>query len=474
MAQTVIMPKFGQTVEESTIVKWHKAEGDVVKKGEVLFEIETDKAVLEAESFFDGTLLKVWVKEGVSVPVSSVVAYIGEPGEKVPDAPPAAAVQESGVRSQESGVRSQESGAGKQESGVRSQASDKPSEAPKPASILQPPPSAPRPSHARRSLPEGGTLDTPSRLAISPRAKALAKARAVNPANITGSGPNSRIVVRDVEAYLAANNYDALRISPAAKRLAVRERIDILTVKATGLAGRIMVEDVKRSIAERPRPLSTMRKIIAQRLTESFRDIPHFYVTTRADMTDLMAYRQELKKKGSDYKVTDFILEAVVMSLKEFPGVNSTTDGQTIRWRGSVDLGMAVGLDDGLVVPAIRHAEDLSLSELHDVVQDLAKRARDGKLMPDEMKGSSFTVSNMGMFDVDCFNAIINPGEAGILAVASTKATPVVREGKVVVRQMMAMTLSVDHRIVDGTTGAQFVNAVRAKLEDVELWKRLT
>jgi len=281
-------------------------------------------------------------------------------------------------------------------------------------------------------------------------------------------------VRRDVEAYLEAQGYASLRVSPAARRLAAKEGVDILTVRGTGAGGRIMVHDVQRSLAERPRPLSRMRQVIARRLTESFAGTPHFYVTVSADMTDLLAYRQELKARGKSFTVTDFILEAVVMSLQEFPAVNSVCDGTTVRWYGSVDLGVAVSVENGLVVPVIRNAGDLSLEELRDRARALTAKAREGKLLPDEMTGSTFTVSNMGMLDVDDFHAIINPGEAAILAVSSTRETPVARGGKVVVRSLMRMTLSTDHRIVDGALGAAFANAVKGKLEDMELWKSLT
>jgi pyruvate dehydrogenase E2 component (dihydrolipoamide acetyltransferase) len=191
-------------------------------------------------------------------------------------------------------------------------------------------------------------------------------------------------------------------------------------------------------------------------------------------MTDLFVYRKELKDRGDAYTVTDFILEAVILSLLEFPIVNSVTDGTTVKWHGSVDLGMAVSLDEGLVVPAIRNAEALTLKELHDTAKALADKARTGKLLPDEMTGTTFTVSNMGMMNVENFHAIINPGEGAILAVSSTIDTPVVKNGQIKVRSMMKITLSTDHRIVDGATGAAFVNSIRSKLEDVELWKSLT
>jgi pyruvate dehydrogenase E2 component (dihydrolipoamide acetyltransferase) len=465
MAQPILMPKLGQTVEEASIVKWHAKEGDAVKKGDVLFEIETDKAVLEAESFYDGILLKVIVPEDVMVPVSSVVAYVGEKGEKVPDAAAAAAPPPAPVApAKAEPVAKPEPEAAPVAPGPG------PSAAP---AVALPPPVAPA-APAVKAPARPAAPVAAQRLFMSPRAKALVRKCVIDPAGITGTGPNGRIVEKDVQAYLDTTGYGNLRITPAAKRLAAAEGIDILRVRGTGVAGRIMVHDVERVVAEKPKRMNKMRQIIADRLTQSFTGTPHFYVSVSADMTDLMVYRQELKAGGASFTVTDFILEAVILSLKEFPALNSFTDGTNVMWRGTVDLGMAVSLQEGLVVPAIRNAEDLSLAELHDRARDLAARARDNKLMPDEMTGSSFTVSNMGMLGVEDFNAIINPGEAAILAVASTIERPAVKDGQVVIRQMMKMTLSVDHRIVDGAMAAEFVNAVKAKLEDLELWKSLT
>ena len=446
MAQAIIMPKPGQTMEEATLVKWHKQEGDAIRKGDVLFEIETDKAVLEVESFQEGTLLRILVSEAQTVPVATVVAYVGKPGEAIPAAPPppvpAAAVPKAEPK------------------------------APAPAAALRAQGAAPSPAPAGAPAPVAPPAA--GRLLISPRAKALAKASVIDPSLIRGSGPGGRIVEKDVRAHLEASGYSRLRISPSAKQLAAREGLDILRIRGTGASGRIMAADVKRALAERPRPMSKMRQVIARRLTQSFTTTPHFYVSVAADMTSLLAYRKTLKDRGEAYGVTDFILQAVILSLQEFPELNSVCEGATVRWHGSVDLGMAVGLDEGLVVPVLRDAQNLSLRELHSLAETLSARARAGKLLPDEMTGSTFTVSNMGMLGVDSFNAIINPGESGILAVASTVERPVVRDGKIVVRAIMDLTLSVDHRIVDGTKGAAFINAVKSKLEDVDLWKRLT
>lgn len=295
----------------------------------------------------------------------------------------------------------------------------------------------------------------------------------IDPKPIRGSGPDGRIVEKDVISYLEAKGYDKLRITPAAKELAAKEGIDLLSVEPSD-GGRVTVADVERAIAEKPRPMSKMRQVIAQRLTQSVVTAPHFFVTVSVDMTELIKLRALLKEQGAPFTVTDFISQAVVLTLREFPDVNSTTDGRMIRWHSRVHLGLAVSLEQGLVVPVIRNADELTLLEICQRSKELAEKARAGRLMPDEMTGSTFTVSNMGMLNVENFTAIINPGESAILAVSSTMKQPVVRDDKVVVRSIMKMTLSSDHRIVDGATAARFANAIKKKLEDIELWKRLT
>ncbi len=451
MAQIVIMPKLSQTMEEGSIVKWRKQEGDVVRKGDIIFEIETDKAVIEVESFFEGTLIKIVVPEGQVVPVAATVGFIGKAGEKAPDviAPPPAAAPAPAAGAP----------------ATPAPTAGKPA-APPPVPSAQP--------AARPAAPVVAVPATPARKAISPRARALIKASAIAPDAIRGTGPESRVVEADVRAYLEQHHYADLRISPAAKQLAITQGVDVLQVQGSGDGGRIMSRDIELALAERPKPMSRMRQVIAQRLTDSFTSIPHFYVTVQVDMTDLLAFRQTLKAAGKSFTVTDFVLEAVILSLQEFPALNSSTDGRTTRWRSHVNLGMAVALEQGLVVPVIRNAETLTLAELREASKTLAAKARDGKLLPDEMTGSSFTVSNMGMMNVENFSAIINPGESAILAVASTIPQPAVRDGKIVVRSLMKITASSDHRIVDGMMAANFVNCIKAKLEDIELWKSLT
>jgi pyruvate dehydrogenase E2 component (dihydrolipoamide acetyltransferase) len=446
MATPIIMPKFGQMTEDSAIVEWLKKEGDKVAKGDILFTVETDKSVMDVESFEAGTLLKIVVKPGVSVPVQSTVGFLGQPGEAIPEV-----------------------------------AAPVPAPAPKPQAggrAVPSAPAAPLPGAVAPSLPSlqpsSPPPPQPSLFRISPRAVALARDCVIDPARIRGSGPSGRVVEKDVRAYLEAKNYSQLRISPAAKQLAAKEKLDVLAIQGTGDSGRINVADVQRALAEKPKPMSKMRQIIAQRLAQSVVTAPHFFVTVEVDMTDLVKFRAQLKEKGAPYTVTDFISQAVVLTLKEFPEVNSATDGKTTRWNSRVHLGVAVSLEQGLVVPVVRNADELTLAELNARSKELADKARTGKLAPDEMTGSTFTISNMGMLDVENFTAIINPGESAILAVSSTLKKPVVRDDKVVVRSIMKMTLSSDHRIIDGAMAARFVNAVKQKLEDPELWKLLT
>jgi pyruvate dehydrogenase E2 component (dihydrolipoamide acetyltransferase) len=445
------MPKFGQMTEESAIVEWLKKEGDKVNKGDILFTVETDKSVMEVESFEAGTLLKIVVPSRVNVPVQSTVGFLGNPGEAIPDvtAPAPAAPKPAAAAPV---------------------AAPAVTRAPIAAAVSAPaaaPVAAP-------VAPLAAAPAAPSLFRISPRAAVLAKHSVIDATRIKGTGPEGRIVEKDVRNYLQQHGYDKLRISPAAKELAAKEKLDVLMIQATDDSGRVSVADVQRAIAEKPKPMSKMRQVIAQRLTQSFRDTPHFYVTVAVDMTELIAYRSQLKAAGAPYTVTDFIAEAVVLTLQEFPAVNSATDGKTTRWSSHVNLGIAVSLEQGLVVPVIRAAEQLSLLELSQRTKSLAEKARAGKATPDELSGGTFTISNMGMMDVESFGAIINPGESAILAVASTRPTPVVRDGKIVVRQIMKLTLSCDHRIVDGALGAKFINGIKQKLEDIELWKRVT
>ena len=432
--------------EESAIVEWLKKEGDKVAKGDTLFTVETDKSVMEVESFEEGTLLKIAVGPGVNVPVQSTVGFLGNPGDSIPTvtAPsPAAPRKAEAISATAPALRAA-------------------------SSALQ--------AHIAAPVvaPVAALASAPNKVCISPRARTLARDCVIDPSAVIGTGPGGRIVEKDVKAYLDARSYHQIRVSPAAKQLAAQEKLDLLAIQGTGDAGRIGVADVQRAAAEKPKPMSKMRQIIAQRLTQSVVTAPHFYVTAEVDMSELVEFRAQLKKKGASYTVTDFISLAAVLALKKFPDVNSSTDGRTVRWNSHVHLGLAVSLEQGLVVPVIRNADELSLAELNARAQELAIKARAGKLGPDEMTGSTFSISNMGMLDVENFTAIINPGEAAILAVSTTVKKPVVREDKMVIRSIMKMTLSSDHRLIDGAMAARFVNAVKKNIEDIALWKSLT
>ncbi len=447
MVKAVIMPKLGQSEETVKIVKWRKQLGETIAKGDIIFEIETDKAVLEVESFYEGTLLKIVAGEGVTVPVQTTVAFVGDPGEPVPDVAPAPVPE-------------------KKAAPAAAPVPTQPSAAVERKTI--PAPSAPA-SFAAASAPA-----EPEVFRISPRAAKLAKESVIDPKPIAGTGPSGRIVEKDVRAYLEAKGYGRIRITPTAKKLAAREGIDLLTLAPKEDGTQISVADIETLLAERPKPLSRMRLIIAQRLTESFTHAPHFFVTVAADVTELESWRAELKAHGASFTLTDFVVKAVALALEQFPAVNGVSDGKTVRERSRIHIGLAVALEQGLVVPVIRNANELTVAEIHTQAQELTAKARSGQLTPAEMAGSTFTISNLGMMDVENFTAIINPGESAILAVASGVKQPVVRNDQVVIRTIMKMTLSSDHRLIDGALAARFANAIRKFLEEKNLWQRLT
>jgi len=290
------------------------------------------------------------------------------------------------------------------------------------------------------------------RLAISPRASRLAAEAGVDPRSISGTGPDGRIIERDVRTAVAARSTGSARGAPPATAPAP----PVAAIPAPPVEG----EDA-------PRPLSRMRRVIADRLTHSWTSTPHFTVTVTVDVTALLALRAELIAGGAGLTVTDFVLAATAQTLAEFPDVNARTDGVSVWPRRRVHLGLAVSVPGGLVVAVLRDADRMTLGDLHDRAADLAARAREGTLPLDEMTGSTFTVSNLGMFGVEEFSAIINPGEAAILAVASAIPTPVAIGDGLAVRSIMKLTLSADHRLVDGEIGARFLAAIRRRLEDV-------
>jgi pyruvate dehydrogenase E2 component (dihydrolipoamide acetyltransferase) len=439
MAHAIRMPKPGQMTEECVLTSWLKAEGDPVHRGDVLFEIETDKSSMEVEAFDEGVLLRRVVPEGATVPVNAVCGWVGAPGEQVPDADEAV-----GTVTNVAAPVTSTGGAG--------------TDRPAPAAVAAPG-EAMAPAAGAPVVVASGRFPAPEgRVRISPRATRLAADAGIDPRTLTGTGPDGRIVERDVRAAMEAAAAGGV---PAVARAAAAAGVP------AGVAKEIpafVIPPVDGE--EEPRPLTRMRRVIADRLTASYRTTPHFTVTVSADVTRLMAYRADLKAAGTDLTVTDFVLAAAAQALAEFPDVNSRTDGVSVFPRRRVHLGVAVALPAGLVVPVIRDADRLTVSEIHGRAAALGAAARDGKLTVDEMTGSTFTVSNLGMYGVDEFSAIINPGEAAILAVASALRQPVAIGEAIAVRWIMRLTLSADHRLVDGEMAARFLNALRRRLED--------
>ena len=425
MAVPIRMPMPGQMTEECTVLQWYKAEGETVSKGDPLFEIETDKSNMEIEAFDEGTLLRIDAPEGATVPVEAIVAWIGQPGEELPE--PAAAA------------------------GAAPAAAPAPEPEAAPAAVETPPaPAAPEtpPMQERAAMPAqaaGGKLK------ISPRASRVAAELGVDPRSVAGTGPGGRIVERDVRAATPG-------AAPAAARA---------TAASPAPAATVAAPPAPTNVTGEGEPLSRMRQTIAKRLTENT-SVPTFTVTQAIDMTDLLAYRAQLKAAGSKISVTDFIHVAVVQALGEFPLLNASTDGLKVWKHEHVHLGVAVSVPTGLLVPVVRDADMLSVKGLHDKTVETVTAARDGALTPDALTGSTFSVSNMGMFGVEQFTAIINPGESGILAVSSVVAEVRPYAGGMAIRQMMRITLTADHRLVDGAMGAEFVNAVKRRLEDAD------
>ena len=402
MATKVHMEALSPTMEEGRLVKWTKQEGEAVKTGDTLAEVETDKAVMELVARADGQLIKVLVQEGSTVPVGNVVAYIGKPGESVEGAGAAAPA----AKSAPSAVRS--------------------------APETTPPPAPP---------PVVAPADA-SRVKASPLAKRIAQESGVDLKLVTGSGPGGRVVKRDLEGAPVA-----AALAPAVPR------------PAPG-ALRTPFEDV---------PLTQIRKTIAKRLAASIGPIPHFFLTTEVDMERAAEAREALNRQlGDQGKVSfnDIVIKAVALALTKHRACNAWFQEDHIRYWNEVHIGMAVAVEDGLITPVIRDADRKTLAQIGAEARELAERARNRRLKPEEYTGASFSVSNLGMFEIDQFTAVINPPEAGIIAVGSIVPKPVAEGAQVIVRRRLRLTMSCDHRVIDGATGAQFLKTLKQMLEN--------
>lgn len=407
MAFEVKMPQLGLTMEEGTVTRWVKQEGDAVKAGEVILEITTDKLTSEVESEYDGVLLKIVAQEGEDVPVKGLLAYIGEAGEQVGGAAPAPAA---------------------------------------PAVAEAAP--APAPVAAAPVIVPAGT-----RVRISPLAKKTAAKLGVDYTTVAGSGPKGRIVQKDI--LVAA---EAAKAAPAPAVVAVAP----VAAPAPVSAGTVELMDGDEVVK-----LAGMRKVIAERMTKSAQEIPTVTQNVKIDVTDLMAFRKNVNEDlGVKYSLNDYILKAVAKALKNNRHILVSIDGDKIIKRAHVNIGMAVALDEGLIVPVIKDADKMSLGEISAAARDLAERAKVNKLEMDEYKGSTFSISNLGMFGVETFNPIINQPDSGILGVCAVQDELVMDdEGNITKRQFMRISFTYDHRLIDGATAAKFELAIKELLE---------
>ncbi|HEY3412906.1 MAG TPA: dihydrolipoamide acetyltransferase family protein [Armatimonadota bacterium] len=399
----ITMPKMGDTMNEGTIVTWIKKEGDMVKEGDVIAEIETEKAAIEIEAFESGILTKVIVHEGETVPVGAPIAQIGDD-------------------------------AGQPAEAVAPQAAAEASAPIAPAPMQAPPlilPPAPN----------------KARVIASPLAKRIAKENDIDLRLIRGTGPGDRIVAEDVEAWIKSR---AGKAAPKSAQAPAQAPVPAGDVWTSG------------------KPASKMRQVIARRLTESKQQVPHFYATMDINMGPAMELRTQLNTRGDEFvklSPNDLVLKAVADALRSESTMRVSFGGESVLTTERVNLGVAVALPDGLIVPVIRDADALSLNAIATQVRSLAERARAGKLLPDDYAGGTFTVTNLGMFGVEDFSAIINPPEPGILAVSAVADVPVVENGEIAVGTRMKVTLSADHRVVDGAVGARFLQEVKRRLE---------
>ncbi len=404
----VIMPKMGDGMEEGTLVEWLKKEGDAVKSGEVIGNIQTDKAILELEAPGSGVLSGILVKEGETVPVGQAIAVLLKDGEKLPEG--------WGGSAGNSGKPAKDAPAGKEET-----------------------PEAPKAAAESAPVTEEPKAKSDSRVKASPLAKKIAKELGVDIASVSGTGPSGRIVEKDVRAASQVKGTD--KVAAVAAPSAEDQTIS----------------------------LNRTRQITAKRTTESKQQVPHFYVTVEVDVEKILALREMFEAEESGkVSINDFVVKACAFALRDMPQVNATFQGPAALLQyGGVHVGIAVALEDGLTVPVVRNADQLSLRAVSSKVKDLARRAKDNKLTLEELSGSTFSISNMGMLDVDNFLAIVNQPNSAILAIASVRKKVVATaDDEIEIRSRMNITCSFDHRVADGAVGAKFINVVKDYLEN--------
>jgi pyruvate dehydrogenase E2 component (dihydrolipoamide acetyltransferase) len=436
MAEEIVLPQWGMEMQDATIVKWLKQEGDAVREGEPLVEVETAKIETEMESTASGVLAHILVPEGVTVPIRTVLAIVAVPGEQVPRPPSAA-----------------------------------------PATI-------PDPATARTTQPATAVAPTSQAAPqVVPAARRLAQDRGIDLSQVHGTGPGGRILLGDVQRALDARTATSpapaasVQVTPVARRMAQQHGIDLSQVRGTGPRGRIVVEDVENAIAAQARParqpalvvpITGMRQTIATRLLQSLQAMAQVTLTTEVDVTDAMQLREGLARHWHDAGLSPLhlVVKATARALKEHPRMNAIQKEHEIELAQEINVGVAVSLQEGLIVPTIRRADEKSLAQIARETHDLANKAREGRASYDEVTGGTFTITNLGPYGIDAFTPIINAPQVGILGVGRAVEKPVVYQGQIAKRSMMFLSLTFDHRVIDGAPAAEFLHTVTARLED--------
>ena len=418
----ILMPALSPTMTEGTLAKWLVNEGDDVNAGDVIAEIETDKATMEVEAVEEGKVGKIVVQEGTEgVAVNALIALLLEDGEA----------------------------AGALEGAVDTALAS----APPAAAVPVAPVAAPAPAALQEVAPTLAAASSGGRIFASPLARRMAQQAGLNLTDVRGSGPNGRIVKRDIESALASG-------APAASAA------EPLAAPAMAATSAPMPEGLEPPFDFEP--ANSMRKVIAQRLTESKQTVPHFYLTVDCEIDTLLALRKDLNSRSDDYKISvnDLIIKACGVALRRVPAANASWTGDGIKRYHQADISVAVAIEGGLITPVIRDAGGKGLETISSEMRDMATRARDGKLLPEEYQGGTFSISNLGMFGIKQFDAVINPPQGAIMAVGAGEQRPVVRNGALAVATVMSVTMSVDHRVVDGAIGAELLAAFKTLVED--------
>jgi pyruvate dehydrogenase E2 component (dihydrolipoamide acetyltransferase) len=467
-------------MEEGQISRWLKQEGDQVSMGEPLAEIDTDKATMEMQALGTGVLRKILIKEGESVPLGQLIAVIGAPDEDISALVASAGSGEAAGNSQERTEESAEAGGdGAQQErarvvpeGARTQADIQGAPLKGDTGGTPSPDSAQESSSGKGQASTGngaragdnGERRTGDRLIVSPLAARMAAEAGIDLRSLNGSGPGGRIVKRDIEAAMSASSRQAAG-QPATQEATPQRHLRAVESAAPKVAQQSSVASASPYSDE---PMSEMRRTIARRLVTSIGPVPHFFLTTEVEMDRAAEIRRQINELDPEMKVSinDLVVKVAAAALIQHPHVNASFQEKAIRYYERADIGVAVAIEDGLITPVVRSADRKSVSEIAREVRELAERARSRKLRPEEYTGATFSISNLGMFGIDEFTAVINPPEAAILAVGAMTPKPVVRDNELVVRQMMRVTMSCDHRVIDGATGARFLQTFKKLLEN--------